>query len=354
MTIDIDRVADYVLARLPRMSGGLRFDGAQFDIVFRELDTDLRRDSFSFVILAPLVGLKLGSAPIQLGPDIEIDKMTDDEIVRCLSLGILPDPFGSRPMVNIQSPAAVRVRFQLKKEVGREPPRPLEEAVRVERLAIQRAMMVLYALRIFKEGRVSIPALLRFSPDWPVQGSTGLEHSNPGPRPWSNDYTISPRETEFSEFWRRFEEVTAKGALANAVRRFSYASDRDRDDDRLVDLMMAAESIFLADTASPQDRGELRYRLALRAAFFIESREYLRREIFKHMKRAYDVRSTIVHGGGEPDDPKLLKSPKDAPLSLQDFTKLTEHLLRLALKKRIEMVKTVGPAPVNWEDLIIP
>jgi hypothetical protein len=353
--VDIDSVTDYILWRLPRTSGALRFDESQFDNIFRELEADLRRNFISYVVLAPLVGLKLGSAPIPLGPDIEVDAMADDEIIRCLNLGLLPSPFGPQAMVDIKSYAAVRVRFHLERRVVIEPSGSLDSAINVESAAKQRAMTVLHALRIFKDGRVSISGLLRFSPNWPVQGSTVYQYSNPGPVPWANNYSLSLEETaKFSEFWQRFEEVTTKGVLANAVRRFSYASDRDRGDDSLVDLMIAAESVFLTDVARPQDRGELRYRLALRAAFFIESPEYSRREIFKHMRRAYDVRSTIVHGGGEPDDPELLKSPKGAKISLQEFTKLTEHLLRVALKKRIEMVKTAGTAPLNWEDLIIP
>jgi hypothetical protein len=131
------------------------------------------------------------------------------------------------------------------------------------------------------------------------------------------------------------------------------ASDRDRDDDRLVDLMIAAESLFLADAGAPRERGELRYRLALRAGFFIDSPEYTRGQIFKHMRRAYDAGSAIVHGGGDPER-ELMKSPTDAPLSLHDFTKVTEHLLRVALKKRIDMATVAGAPPIDWEALIIP
>ena len=181
-----------------------------------------------------------------------------------------------------------------------------------------------------------------------------IQHSNPGRMTWFNKYDLPRNEVdEFSAFWKRFQGVAAKGALANAVRRFSYASDRDRHDDRLVDLMIAAESRFLADIGPPQERGELRYRLSLRAAFFIESPEYSRREIFKHMKRAYDARSAIVHGGGEPGR-DLLKTPTDAPLSLQDFVKVTEHLVRMALKKAINMADATGSLPIDWDALIIP
>lgn len=61
--------------------------------------------------------------------------------------------------------------------------------------------------------------------------------------------------------------------------------------------MIAAEALFLSDLGSSTDRGELKYRLALRAAHFIEAADLTRRQVFEHMKRAYDVRSAIAHGG---------------------------------------------------------
>jgi Apea-like HEPN len=144
-----------------------------------------------------------------------------------------------------------------------------------------------------------------------------------------------------------------RGTSANALRRFSYASDRDRDDDRLVDLMIAAESIFLSDTGAPQERGELRYRLALRAAFFIDAPDSTRIAVFKHMKRAYDVRSAIVHGGGEVGN-DLLKSLKETPISLKEFVEVTRKLVRSAIKKRIEMAAAKGNFNIDWDSLIIP
>lgn len=352
--IEIDHVTDYLLWRLPRITGGLRFDEAQFAQLFHSFEADLQRTSFSFVLLAPLLGLKLESAPIRPDFDIEIDDMTDDEIVRCLTWGLLADPFGSQRIVDVKSAAALRVRYDMEKRVGPDVAPDPEEDIKVERAAIERAMAVLHALRVFKDGRVSIPGLLQFSPHWPLEGGIRFQYSNPGPMPWSNRYDLARNDAdEFSPFWKRFRDVAAKGALANAVRRFSYASDRDRDDDRLVDLMIAAESLFLADAGAPQERGELRYRLALRAAFFIDPPEYTRRAIFKHMRRAYEARSAIVHGGGEPDR-DLLKSPADAPLSLQDFVKVTEHLVRMALKKAIDMADATGSPLIDWDALIIP
>ena len=54
-----------------------------------------------------------------------------------------------------------------------------------------------------------------------------------------------------------------------AFSRFASAFDRATLQDRLIDLMIAAEAIFLQEDGSPEDRGELSFRLALRAAHFI-------------------------------------------------------------------------------------
>lgn len=139
-------------------------------------------------------------------------------------------------------------------------------------------------------------------------------------------------------------------ALSNALRRFRYAGDRERPDDRIVDLMIAAESVFLSDTGDPQSRGELRYRLALRSAFFIELPSWTRRQVFNVMSRAYDTRSEVVHG--EEVNSVTLQG-EQVPLAA--FADLVEEHLRTALRKAVK-IAAGSPARVqlmDWEDLIL-
>ena len=280
--------------------------------------------------------------------------MTDDEIVRCLSNGFLASWPRSHSVANVGTPVAVRVHYPLEKRIGDREQTPIEPWLEIVTRANETAMEVLHVLRLFKEGQVSVPGLLQFSSQWPMEGGTGYQYMNPGPMPWFNKYDLTRREgEEFCAFWKQTRSVMNRGAIANAVRRFSYASDRDRDDDSLVDLMIAAESLFLSDAGAPQERGELRYRLALRAAFFIDAPDSPRLAVFKHMKRAYDARSSIVHGGGEIGN-DLLKSLKDTPLSMKEFVQVTRNLVRIAIKKRIEVAAAKGNSAVDWDTLIIP
>lgn len=86
-------------------------------------------------------------------------------------------------------------------------------------------------------------------------------------------------------------------------------------EDALADLVIAVESLFLSDAGEAKERGELRYRLAQRLAFFSANGSYSRRGLFGFMKKAYDVRSALVQGGTPSADD--LKVPKSEPTAIR-------------------------------------
>lgn len=153
---------------------------------------------------------------------------------------------------------------------------------------------------------------------------------------------------EFLELWR-LQEKGGEG-FGFSIRRFNLAFDRGLPEDRIVDLVIAAESLFLSDLGV-RDRGELRFRFALRAAKFIEHPVYGEREVFRVMLRAYDVRSRIVHGSS-PEDTKL---PDNQSAQLPTFIDAIEELVRLGIRKGLSM-KGEGRKLHGfefWEDLLL-
>ena len=82
-----------------------------------------------------------------------------------------------------------------------------------------------------------------------------------------------------------------QGRLVNAMKRLFYAETRTKTEDKLIDCMIAAESLYLDD-----DKNELSYRLAINGAMWSDSVEIPKEEIFKILKKAYTFRSKIVHG----------------------------------------------------------
>ena len=70
------------------------------------------------------------------------------------------------------------------------------------------------------------------------------------------------------------------------------------------------------------------------------------------MKRAYDLRSVVAHGG-EPK-PKDVEA-KDQQVSLAEFVHRTEEIVRGALHKAVQQLSLAsGRLPIAWEDLVLP
>jgi hypothetical protein len=113
------------------------------------------------------------------------------------------------------------------------------------------------------------------------------------------------------------KEGKLHSSVDTALRRFS-SSYYGGAEDRLIDQMIAFESLYIGDNK------ELRYKLALRTAFLLgENKE----NVFDDMKKAYDLRSQIVHGNEPVDKSKLEETiPK------------TEEYLRQSIRKFLSLL----------------
>ena len=95
--------------------------------------------------------------------------------------------------------------------------------------------------------------------------------------------------------YRHLAADTPPSALALALRRFTASYQRVSDEDRLIDCWVAFEALYAPDQTS-----ELRFRVSLRIARLLGSTREQRVSLFASMRRSYDWRSHIVHGGGPP------------------------------------------------------
>jgi hypothetical protein len=120
-----------------------------------------------------------------------------------------------------------------------------------------------------------------------------------------------------------------------ALRRFQQAQLRGSDEDKLIDLMIAAEALFLNDGTD-----ELSYRLATRAALFLAGSRDKRVRVFQSLRTAYRVRSAVVHG--------TRVSRQDVSGSVKDV----EILLRAALQRALLFIAANRThALAKWDDM---
>jgi hypothetical protein len=169
------------------------------------------------------------------------------------------------------------------------------------------------------------------------------------PLPLIRNATYELNEAEGAEvvtLWQQLRDpnVRTRESLATAIRRFGYAGERERTEDRFVDLMVAAEAMFLGEQ---RDTTELSYRLSSRFAYFVDVPGMTRRSRYEHMRRAYRARSRVLHG----DRPTGMRTAAE----FDAFTSQTADYLRFALRALIdEALRVPGRKElVDWDALTI-
>jgi hypothetical protein len=125
-----------------------------------------------------------------------------------------------------------------------------------------------------------------------------------------------------------------------ALRRLRNASERSRDDDRILDLMIAAEALFI-----PRGSGhdELRFRVSLHGAFSLESDMTERKRVYKILAGGYDFRSKVAHG----DDPGSVRVGGES-FDIHRLLPELESIIRKALQLRMES----PTVEVDWLSLV--
>lgn len=349
-SVTIEELADRLIWTMANKAGGLVFDPVLFDQLFSIFKDDLDRRQVDYTTIGPIPGgFKSESLPLVFEPDLEIDRFSDGEIASCLRMNLY---FGHNlgGVVFIDSGCGIRLRFSAKKIIGELSQVQMQEIGPAAQQRSERIRDILHCLRLFKRGRISIPGIVTGSPHWPFDGSlSSTSISQDSGR--NNSYELSSAEApKLRDFWSAFKRALQFPFLNAAIRRFSFAGERFRPEDSLVDLLIAAESLFLSDAGEEGDRGELTYRLSLRFAFFCDDDFYSRRERLQLMRNAYRARSVVVHGGTL--DNEKLKLPREGTVSVGKFVEVVEDALRKALHKAIETTPTSNQALLDWDALI--
>ncbi|MCK4735771.1 MAG: hypothetical protein KAT65_25175 [Methanophagales archaeon] len=194
-------------------------------------------------------------------------------------------------------------------------------------------------LRIFKSGRVGMYYYQLksnyWNPDLLVGGVFGhadtfvVGHG---------DYIIQGDEiVQFTDLWRKYREIdfSHDRALNIAIKRFNDSFTRREVEDKIIDLMIAFEAMFLKEN----EKMELTFKLSLRTAIFLEDVDAERENLFEFMKKAYDTRSDIVHGVKTKDKIKVKRSINAGEYdeyTLNEFVNKLEDIFRECLLKYIQ------------------
>lgn len=168
-------------------------------------------------------------------------------------------------------------------------------------VAYDNVIWALDRLRLFKRGCLWGDVYGIFDPtEHPVGVYEFRRMADSGPMPstdksgqFEDIYSIQNNEIKrLVEFVDDLEWVTRR-FLDIPLRRFHLSFDRDSQEDRIIDLIVALESMFSDDSEA------ITYKIALRVAHFMEAESEKREKIFNFVKKAYSIRSDIIHGRKE-------------------------------------------------------
>jgi hypothetical protein len=359
-----EMLTEALVLKLIEESGGL--DPAP-ELVQQLVDAwvaHLRRERETMIVLAPLADLVVVRPPIQIKHGVEIDELTSDEIAAALMFGsetvteFAQNPafgFGRfPPTVDVPPTFAVRSLYTAPVVRGGGTREQVNETVAAQQEDIRVAEEVLLALRLLKPGRVGLRAIVMVKSQPDSLSPSSRYQPERGRRMRGDTYVLSGDEgRDLAELHRQLATSRSSSKPIDAVaRRFADAAGRSRPDDEIVDLVIAAESLFLADLGSPRDRGEIAYRFGTRAASFSDGTNQERRQVLAFMRNAYRARSGIVRSG-RLDEAKL-RGLDGQPVSAGEFTDELEAFVRLALRKAVAHVASGSSWPPDWDELLFP
>lgn len=187
---------------------------------------------------------------------------------------------------------------------------------------------IVTSLRLWNKGDVGYDTIYYFS-KWNPHGGriSGGESIFFGHPPLILELT---KIEEFKNFYNKIKKIksTDYGFLSMAINRFNNTYERKRQEDKLIDFMIAFEALFMKETQ------ELRHRLSVRIACFLKDGYVDRKDLCFKFKTIYDIRSEIVHG--DPISQKYLK--KLGVTSIFELVYEVEEHLRASIKKFIDLI----------------
>lgn len=323
-----------------------------FDEQIERVESAFISNDIEYTRHTPIWGVTINSK-VSLSDDLCIEPISNEFIVELLGIGLISNLFNSsyigrvpRAMISKKISQAKHVRDDCNYDNIDQAPKLFHEVKIEETLVIDLLTLTLDAA-IKPLGSVTKSANY-------MHGCRQYEKNDVITPAGITDITIDKsNEDKLVDLWcllsrsqmpkkTKAEEKT-KNLLIIAIRRFSLAMTRQSLDDKIIDLMICAEALFVGDEGP-----EITYRLSHRAALLLGESEIESKNIFDFFKKSYKMRSDVVHGS------KSYSESSVAADNLKTMTDKLSSLLRDAILKILGMAFANPDQKelINWKDLM--
>jgi len=338
------------LAHTLESKGSAEFDSQIFDRTYGDFEDFFYKDTFEFELFVPLENFYSDDIiEIDLGNRLKLEKIGIEELSSLLTEN--RSRGGALPTLTLSGMQyAMRMFYEREKIVIPIDENNIDHSLLGDQDLLVPVDKAVAAMRLFKPGFISWSMYEVSSKSWLVGGLSGGALGGSGFR--GNNYVLNQSEVEdFSEFWHSFYGLNMGEYpfLETAIRWLNYSYRSNLADDKIISYLIAFEALYLSSINKPEDRGELRFRLSQRVALLLGKKVEERRLISKYMKRAYDLRSEVVHGGKLTN--KVRFRGEDIHIGI--FLKNVEGYLRKSIVGYVNLAAEGGASGVfvDWDDL---
>lgn len=187
--------------------------------------------------------------------------------------------------------------------------------------------MVTLAFRLVKNGNLGFNSIILETKGWPDEWQNWSIAPAHNLRPEAPVVVINQNDiNEIIRLWPLIKNHWDEFSIA--MRRFNYANERENEEDKLLDNVIALESLFRITG----------YGVAARTAQFIGNNKSEKYEIFEKVRTAYELRNKLAHGSNSQPEQKL-----------KEINKAIREYLARAVKKFIETKETTK---MSQDDII--
>jgi hypothetical protein len=272
-------------------------------------------------LLAPIYSMNIGE-DLDLGAGLRLIRLDEDDhnLIAGTSGGFSEHryfPCSPPPLHAFE--AYVRIGKHLGPFRGGRHPEDRTDEV------MERIEMAITVLRLYQRGPVFSPELLLIFEPRPSEIAVSAIGEGYAPRFLTGEYALESDDlARFLAYWETATsgEVDLERVQA-ATRRFNFGYGRPRLEDRLVDYVIALESVLGIERSGA-------YQVCLAGAALVGENPAHRREVFDRLREAFKKRNRVVHRGATIADARAQEFVDDVEDEVRRVIRRFTALARLA------------------------
>ena len=341
-------------------SESLSLNQERFDALYKRMEDFFYSQQLNMRLIAPVINVTGLRDPTLLTDDVYIVPNSDNRLGQWISdtrEGVALVPWRAVPGLT----HSLEHQFTAPKVIvdttqpGAEET-PVQDSQSPLAVAVNRIERMVSTLRLLKPDYIAIPFIEHDLLEWhpmPMEGNQAPLYP-PHWRIFGSRYVLQEGDVpEIPALYRALSpELLRKHRFIKvAVQRIERSVEETEPAQRLVDLVIALEALLLGDIGPAELRGELAFRLSLRGAYFLARDGMQRRKLYPEFKKAYQLRSAIVHGDELPQEVKIFRQR----IPIKEFVNRIENHAREVAKRMLLLAKQPN-APrelVKWDDLVL-